>query len=211
MRLECPKCGVGISKENVALQQGLARCSSCDEYFRLAAHLRTDEEIRRSKKPLDTKVVIDQQQRSVWIPARGMNAGMLFPLIFVAFGLWSFIAGLVGGRDTISTFIVLLFPAIGAAMMVPSFTNISVVVGGTISVTWMAFGFVRTRKGSTRQLMRIAENTAYHRNYQPVYGVGLFFKEGTTITFGAELREEERKWLIGELQELTLQALAAGA
>lgn len=211
VRLECPKCGGAISKENVALQQGLARCSSCDEYFRLAAHLRTDEEIRRSQKSFDSKVVLDQQQRSVWIPARGVNAGMWFPLLFAGIGLVVLIAGLVGGWDTIPVFMVLFFLVVGVAMMVPSFTTISVVVGGTISVTWMALGFTRTKKGSTRQLMRIAENTVYQRNYQPVYGIGLFFKDGTTITFGSELREEERKWLIGELQELTLQALAAGA
>jgi len=110
-----------------------------------------------------------------------------------------------------ATFMVLIFLVAGVAMMVPSFTNISVAVGGTVSVTWMAFGFDRTRKGSTKQLMRIAENSVYQSNYQPVYGIGLFFKDGTTITFGSELREEERKWLIGELQEMTLQALATGA
>lgn len=193
------------------MQQGLARCSSCDEYFRLAAHLRTDEEIRRSRKPFDSKVVLDQQQRSAWIPARGVNSGLWFPLMFAGIGLVVFVTGLFSAWATMPTFMVLIFLVIGVAMMVPSFTNITVVVGGAISVTWMAFGFTRTRKCSTRQLMRIAENTIYHRNYQPVYGIGFFFKDGTTITFGSELREEERKWLIGELQEMTLQALSAGA
>lgn len=46
--------------------------------------------------------------------------------------------------------------------------------------------------------IRLAE--AYKQNDQPVYGVGIFFKNRiTALTFGSALPEDEKAWLAGEL------------
>lgn len=96
--------------------------------------------------------------------------------------------------------LVLLF-----TIALPRFTPITVTVGPVIAVHRTVLGVTRARSGRLTDLMRITENAVYQRNYQPVYGIGLFFKDGTKITFGSTLTEEERKWLIGELHEMVLQ------
>jgi hypothetical protein len=53
-------------------------------------------------------------------------------------------------------------------------------------------------------LNKITESVAYTENYQPVYGIGLFFNNERKVVFGSGLKEEERKWLIGELNEMKI-------
>jgi hypothetical protein len=59
-----------------------------------------------------------------------------------------------------------------------------------------------TRKRQTQGLDTITEEVVYKKNYQPVYGIGLFFRNQSKLKFGSALKAEERRWLIGELYEM---------
>lgn len=193
------------------MQQGIARCGACDEYFRLATHLRSDEEIRRSVKPSYSKVVLEEgmDPSRIRIPARGWSWDLWFPATFLLIALVVVAFGFARGEGFTVPFISIVFGLVALAMALPNFLHITIVLGPTITVTWRAWGLARTRRGRMRDLMKITENVVYRRNYQPVYGVGLFFKDGSSITFGSSLKEEERKWLIGELHELVIKSRSA--
>jgi hypothetical protein len=60
MKLTCPKCNSVISNDHVNIREGVAHCVTCQEYFRIADHLRDDEELRRVSKPYYSKVTIHQ-------------------------------------------------------------------------------------------------------------------------------------------------------
>ena len=172
------------------MQQGIARCGACDEYFRLAAHLRTDEEIRRSVKPSYSWVVLEggQDQSIIRIPARGWSWDLWFPATFLIFAVVVVAFGYARGEGFTISFISIVFGLVALAMALPNFLHITIVLGPNTTVTWRAWGLARTRRGRTRDLMKITENVVYRRNYQPVYGVGLFFRDGSIITFGSALK-----------------------
>jgi len=205
VELECPKCGVEISKRDIWLPIGSARCARCNEHYRIAAIVRRDELLPRSEKPHFSQVQIDPHldHPTVHIPASGWQMDLwgiaLFMGLFFGVGVFQ----LVKGHHPMVNYLLLLVPVmIMMAFALPSYAHTRVVFGPTITVTWTFMAWSRSKSGMARDLVKISDSVAYEVNEEPVHGIGLFFKNGKKITFGSRLKEEERKWLIRELSEI---------
>jgi uncharacterized protein YebE (UPF0316 family) len=72
----------------------------------------------------------------------------------------------------------------------------------TIELIRELFGLRYRKVRQISNLNKITESVVYTQNYQPVYGIGLLFNNEKKLVFGSGLKEEERKWLIGELYEM---------
>lgn len=211
MKLACPKCHSPIASEHVNIREGVASCSTCHEYFRIADYLRDDEEVRRLSKPNYSKVTIDQfpNNHLVTIPPAGWNGTAVFLTIFALLWnviSWPFLLFHDSFDDDFWSFII-IFPAIGVVLIL---ITIFAVNGRayinfnreTVEVVWQLFGARYRRVRQTSNLDKITESVAYTKNNQPVYGIGLLFHNEKKVVFGSSLKEEERKWLIGELYEM---------
>lgn len=207
MKLICPKCYTKIDQNHLNILEGVASCSVCNEVFRIADHLRSDEELSRIKKPHYSEVQFKNRygEAKLIIPPEGWNGNALFFLFFALIwnGLtWSFLI-----EEKHPSFFLIPFCLIGILLI----AILIYVINGKTSVTLnrekieikrSIFGWAHTSKRQTKNLKKITEDVMYTKNYQPVYGIGLYFSKESKLKFGSSLKEEERKWIIGELYEL---------
>lgn len=208
MKLSCPKCSAEIPDNQVNFNEGIGRCIKCGEYFKIASYLRNSEEIRRIKKPLYSNVTIDSNYNSytITIPPTGWAGPTFFFLLFAGFWnvavFFAFFNG-VGFKTGLFLIPFVIIGIVTAATFFLYLRGITVIEFNkeNISVAWKLFGLKHKRTRNSRDLERITEDVIYNKNYQPVYGIALFFKGDTKLKFGSNLKEEERKWLIGELYE----------
>jgi hypothetical protein len=213
MKLICRKCNSEIPTDQVDIHEGLARCTICEEYFKVADFLRDDEELRRIKKPFYSKVSIDQvlQAHLVTIPPNGWNGTAIFMFLFAL--IWNGVSWPVlffteAVKEVPSIFFI-VFPLIGLLTIFYFFFILRGIVyiyfnQQTIELVWQLFGIRFRRIRQTANLNKITESVVYTKNYQPVYGIALLFNKERRVVFGSGLKEEERKWLIGELYEMKI-------
>ncbi|MES2134371.1 MAG: hypothetical protein V4506_18635 [Bacteroidota bacterium] len=208
MKLNCPKCSTEIPNNQVNFSEGIGRCIKCDEYFKIANYLRNSEEIRRIKKPLYSNITIDSNYNThkITVPPAGWTGSTFFFLLFAGFWNIGVFFAFFNGLDFKTGLFLVPFVIIGIGTATTFFLflrGITVIEFNkeNISVTWQLFGLKYKRTRNSRDLDRITEDVIYNKNYQPVYGIGLFFRGDTKLKFGSNLKEEERKWLIGELHE----------
>lgn len=207
MKLICQNCQATIAKENINLQEGIANCTQCHEFFRIADYLTSNEELRRLPKPYYSKVDVIKKrgETSFVIPSSGWTETNVFFLTIVLMlnvVTWSAFFS----QTTPNVIVLPLF--FGAVISLVLFLfmlygNTTITVNSSqlmVKRSLAGLGYTRTR--NTKMLDRITEDVVYSKNYQPVYGVGLYFKDKGKIKFGSNLKEEERKWIIGELYEL---------
>lgn len=211
MKLTCQKCQSGISHDHVNIREGVAYCGTCEEYFRIADYLRDDEEVRRISKPYYSKATVDRMLNNhlVTIPAAGWNGTAVFFLLFAL--IWNGVSWpvLLFTDSFESGFwpFVIIFPLTGILVILFMLFIINGIVyinfnRQTVEVVWQLFGLRYRKVRQTSNLSKITESVVYTKNYQPVYGIGLLFNKEKKIVFGSSLKEEERKWLIGELYEM---------
>jgi hypothetical protein len=213
MKFTCRKCNSEIPNDHVNVREGLAHCTICEEYFKVADFLRDDEELRRIKKPFYSKVTIDQvlQAHLVTIPPDGWNGTAIFMFLFAL--IWNGVSWPVlffaeSFKEAHAVFFI-VFPLIGLLTLFFFFFILKGIVYinfnlQTIELVWQLFGIRFRRIRQTANLNKITESVAYTKNYQPVYGIGLLFNNERKVVFGSGLKEEERKWLIGELYEMKI-------
>lgn len=207
MKLICQNCQATIAKENINLQEGIANCTQCHEFFRIADYLTSNEELRRLPQPHYSKVNVirGRGETTFVIPSSGWTGTTIFFLVFTTF--WNLITWSFVFSQTAPLLMIIPFCVVG---MITFFIFLFMLKGNTtvnvnlnqLTVKWALYGFGYTRTRNTKMLDRITEDVVYSKNYQPVYGVGLYFKDKGKIKFGSNLKEEERKWIIGELYEL---------
>ena len=228
MKLICPKCNSKIDQSNINVNQGIGHCQSCSEIIRLADHLHSNEEIRRSEKPFFTKISIDKPAGNfiINIPPKGfdLKASLLSLGVIIFFATVSvFISGenevlksitinnffekiktipladLLNGSNIFYMLIpFILFPVISSMVLK---TQVTINKDQT-KIAWSFLGLRYSQRSETRDLNKITEHVMYTQNYEPVYGVALIFKKGRKIKFGSKLTEDERKWIIGEIYEI---------
>ncbi len=206
MKLICEKCNTTILAESINLQEGICHCKSCNEFFKIADFIDSDEEVRRTPKPLNTKVKIWEDYDKTFIEMRysKINWFMLFFTVVWNVISWSFIfsgqlsesgaAFLIFPFIGLVTFFIFFYRSYGISLITISKENI------LIKKSLLNIGITKTK--TTQQLNKITESVVYEQNYQPVYGVELQFTDEPSVKFGSMLDEAERKWLIGELYEL---------
>jgi hypothetical protein len=212
MKLICQKCKADIQQSHINLKEGFANCTSCNEFFRIADFLRNDEEIRRIKKPHYSKVELNKSlnKNTISIPPTGWNGTAFFFLFFSL--LWNGIswAVLLLNKESFPTlfsipFIMIGILTIGFLLFILNGTTQVIVDMNQFVVKWSLFGLSYSKARDTKKLIKITEDVIYTKNYQPIYGIGLYFDKQTKVKFGSSLKEEERKWLIGELYEIKHQ------
>jgi hypothetical protein len=114
MKISCPNCSRTIPAADVALDKGWAKCTACDEVFRLADLVEgypAEERLEViCERPFDARVVLkrDGEQLTIHVPplgvglpAVGLLAFAVFWLGFIAF--WTMGAlGLIFGRGNVN-------------------------------------------------------------------------------------------------------------
>ena len=86
MKLICPKCNSNIDQSNINIKKGIGLCQSCSEVIKLADHLHSNEEIRRSEKPFYSKISTLKEAGNfiIKIPPKGLSLKTaLTPLCFI--------------------------------------------------------------------------------------------------------------------------------
>lgn len=210
MKLLCPKCGTQIASHNVNMQEGIAYCSDCNEFFRIADFLDSDEELRRIQKPHYSKVRSTNTglKYTLSVPPAGWT-GVAFFLLFFAV-IWNGVTW--GSFAAVEDFDWFLVPFVLVGLLVTAILLFTVYVQTELTIEpeeirakWLVLGLTYVRKRKTANLIKITETVMYTQNYQPVYGVGMLFEGEGKLSFGSKLKEEERKWLIGELYDVKAQ------
>jgi hypothetical protein len=207
MKLICQNCNTEIGKSNVNLEEGVASCPNCNDYFRIADFLRSDEELRRIKKPHYSNIEFNKRRGKyvLFIPPTGWTSTafsfLLFSLIWNGVS-WSFLFINESPALFLLPFCVIGILTIGILLFTLNGNTTVRISEANIIVKWSLFGLGYSKTRKTSGLDKITEDVIYSQNYQPVYGVGLYFKQEGKIKFGSNLKEEERKWVIGELYEL---------
>ncbi|MCP4422627.1 MAG: hypothetical protein GY805_38950 [Chloroflexi bacterium] len=214
MKLICKQCQRPISKEHTNIQEGICFCEDCGEFFSIAPFLRFGDIIEKIEQPDYSEVKFLTKDNAIGfvLPPGGWKkaSGLQFIFIFVWsafawFGLFHFIES---GRDIVEIIIALvlslagigfivwlLFRLLGTARLLVDKTH--------VIIAWRLFGLDYTRKGKTADITNVGVDFVYEENYRPVYGVGIKFKDGKYIKFGAFLSEEEKKWIVGEILTFT--------
>jgi len=80
------------------------------------------------------------------------------------------------------------------------FMHIEVFIGnGRLSVSRILFGLRLSKSCALQDVESIKHGVAYKRNYQPVYGIQVLYKPTGKMIFGSHLRNDEREWLMAEM------------
>ena len=206
MKFICPNCESSIHKSNVNIKEGIAQCVSCDEVFRIADFI-NGKEIRRTEKPIYTKVQIEDSSDKlvITIPPVGWNQRTIFLTLFAL--ILSFIPFFNTELKGFVLFIGIV--SLWCTVIYRLVRRLKITMDSKyIKVQWFALIYLHARKGKTKRLKEVTEEVLYTNNYEPMYGIGLIFKGGDKIKFGSHLNEGERKWLIGELYEKRRQLIS---
>lgn len=209
MKLTCPKCSNPIGSADANLSEGVCVCPHCQEFFKISGLLTEDIEVTRVAKPLHTQVefVADRETLGFIVPSgrsRGAGFFLLFFALFWNSITWLGFAGAIAKFEIIPILFLIPFILIG---LLVALACVYVFFGEfTFSIDrrecraiWSVFKWNFTRKATTAQINGVVEDVVYRKNYQPVYGIAI--KHGnSTLKFGSDLNDEERKWLIGEIR-----------
>lgn len=208
MKLVCPKCKSELKQNEINIETCIAHCRLCNEVFKIAEYLRGNEEVRRALKPVHSNVSIEVigEESVITIPKRGWTTQAMATLGFSI--LWNaIILGCIFAGKESPDFFLYIFVLIGIMLVLYSFflrgCEIAIRYGRkSISVTWqfLKLKYIKTNEGMA--LEKVTEEVVYTRNYQPVYGIAMYFRYNRKIKFGTWLNEDERKWLIGEIYEI---------
>lgn len=208
MKLTCPKCNAEIPSSGINIKEGIANCAHCNELFKIAQFLKDDEELRRIKKPHYSKVELSESKDGwiVKIPPSGWSGTTFFMLLFAL--VWGFAWVLILFNETPNKYIavsslILLDIVFWGMMLFTIKGTVQLKIDASVTqVRWSLFGVGYGKKRMTKNLEKITQDVLYTKNDNPVYGIGLFFNNEGKVKFGSMLKEEERKWLIGELYEI---------
>ncbi len=214
MELICPNCKTEILNSNVSIAEAVASCVSCSKSFKIA-ELTNNEQIIRIQKPFYSKIQIEDNLGSHTIKMKiadwDNHKKDLLIIIFSNFFVWFMYYLLILNSKNSKDF-ALIFPTIilGFFILITtlSFFNFWYRVLGQIqinfntefvSVKWSCLKLCYTQQKNTIDLTTITEVPIYNGQKR---GVEFCFKKSERIKFGYYLQQEERKWLIGELNEL---------
>jgi hypothetical protein len=211
MKLLCPNCGTNFSDKDVNIQEGIAHCDPCQENFKIANFLLDNEVARRMSKPDFSNVTIESDNNSstIVIPAAGWTRGTIATLVIAVF--WnafniSWIL-LTGSKLGISLLVTTILGVFGIVLLFQFFNllngkTIVFLDKHNISAYRILFGINHGDIKSTKALTKIIETIPHGDDDTHIPAIAFVFKDSSQISFGSQLTKEERKWLIGELNEM---------
>jgi hypothetical protein len=223
MKVVCPKCNQPIPVEGVNVAKGIAFCTPCAEAFSIGTIVR-NEPVRLAQ-PENTKVVLTRAggKIAVALPKGGFSGIGCFFLFFSLFWnsiTWTmFIANLLGmlktrnslgkmvaqGFDFVALLFLTPFVLIGAGALAAAlyciYGEVTLAMDrDNVLFQRQVFGWKWERSYPFSDIKDIRLTEAYQQNKVPVYGIGIHLhSKPMALTFGSNLSDEEKDWLLGEL------------
>ncbi len=204
MKLLCPKCLNEIPKASVNLDEGFATCPECDEYFRVADHIRLAGRLSRVDKPLVTSIIEektdDEVQYSVKHPA---NQFLLLTtvLVMATAGITIIRSGFV--LTTLVYIIPLALLFVGLLLQNRYGRKTLRITRDELMLEQQLFGY---RMGKTRKLAdlkAIFEGVEVDSRQNQKHHIVLAFETAQPLRLGYRLTHDERVWLMGEMYAVT--------
>jgi len=223
VKVVCPKCSQPIPSDGVNVSKGIAYCKPCEEAFTLGTIVQNAP--ARVVQPADTRVVLTSagDKIAVALPRGGFKGiGCFFTFFSLIWNgvTWTiFGANLMGllktqnssgnmvaqGFDLFVFLFLIPFILIGAGTLAAAFYCIY----GEVTLAMdrdnvlfqrQVFGWKWERSYLLSDVTDIRLTEAYKQNDVPVYGVGIHLSsKKMPLTFGSNLSDEEKNWLLGEL------------
>jgi hypothetical protein len=223
VKIVCPKCSQQIPADGVNVAQGIAFCKLCAEAFSIGTLVRNEP--ARLAQPENTKVVLTRagDKIAVALPRGGFRgAGCFFTFFSLIWNgiTWPiFIAnllGLVKTQNSSGNMVAQGFDVFVALFLIPfilvglvTFCAALYCIYGEVTLAMdreqvlfqrQVFGWKWERTYPLADITDIRLTEAYKQNDEPVYGVGIHLSsKRMPLTFGSNLSDEEKNWLVGEL------------
>jgi hypothetical protein len=210
MKLICNQCQSIISPKNTNVPDGVCFCEKCGEFFRIASFLLFGDVIERIERPdySNVEMVASPNAIGFVLPPLGWKGRTINFLAGTLFGnamIWFLSFDFVNEAGGIMTLLILPFILAGVGLVLTFLFhlkgNVTLLINHSqVSVSWGLFGFEYAKKGKTLDITDIGVDVVYSQSYQPVYGVGIKFKDDKYIKFGSTLSDQEKKWIVGEIR-----------
>ena len=209
MKLICNYCKSEIEGDGINISKGIAHCKACDNVFEIADHVRGEEALRRTPKPLDTKITITEhpQYTSVVFPEKAPNPltalGIMASLIAIT------LLYVIDNKE-IDTTLMLVGLLIGgvAFTLVQTCLRLEVRMNEThIVIIRSVLGIKYKSRMQLRHLKEVQNKVRASHNGHLFYSIA-FVGYNIELTFGSNLTEDERNWLIGEFYTMRDEYLA---
>ncbi len=223
--VDCPECGEKLhlpAKMPAEGADAVISCQHCswrDSISNLIRHSQGNYLAPKEHKPKGCKIMESTEgETHTWLipPKRRPN----FLMFFSAF--WLFVTGiitvtfLVGGMreassgESVATWagILFLFPfwviglVTGYIGLRLAFTELILRVDGEeVLLMRKFFKRVRMQKIPLKNIDGVSMKMAYKQNDTPVYHLVLSNHDGKDIKIGSDLKHDEKRWMLGQLQK----------
>jgi len=218
-QMPCPECGE--AQKVPPRQTEVATCTACgfrgshNEWAIRLLNAEDEGYPNPDIPPADTRITRKELAPGTvaWeIPPSGKAGGLLgFGIIWTAFICFWTVGVILGsdegdGGNLTGPLFSIPFWAVGIGMLYfglrAKYAFHLLMVDPKTVVLARSFFKRTSRKALRRSTLKSAEKKEfYQQNYTPVYGVEIKGKDGK-IRFGTTLREEEKNWLVADLQRI---------
>ena len=217
----CPQCS---TKMALGRREPILTCGTCGfrasrtEWIlhRFKTESPEDQTADPDQPPANTKIVRRELNDNTiaWeVPPSGNSSGMLFfAILWTGFiALWTTLAliGTIQSEDAegmIFPLFSLPFWAVGIGMLYfglrAKFAVHLFLVDSKEFIMVRSFFNRKTRKALQRSTLKwVKKKEFYQQNYTPVYGIEIRGEDGK-VRFGTTLTEEEKLWLVADMQRV---------
>ncbi len=209
MKVHCPHCKAELPADSINIAKGIAHCRPCNEIIDLSAFDMGGEDVALVEKPEWSKIesFVTRDEMGLILPPLGFRGVTLFFLMFTTFWnaiSWTmFIASLNSG-ELGGTLFMIPFLAIGAITFAIFLYllkgEVAILINrNEVSISRTIFGKSFSKVRSYDDLQGVSMVECYRSNDVPKYGIGLDFKGASDIKFGSTLKEEEKQWILSEV------------
>ncbi|PWJ30951.1 hypothetical protein [Sediminitomix flava] len=205
MKLNCPKCESPIQSEDVNTVEDFAICMECDEYYQISEDLMNNESYKKTVKPLNTNITIlelvDKIKCDLQPKPYYKFLSNTFPSFLVFISLVFMFSPDVDNRINLIVKISLIYSLIA---IIKLFLKYDLRIDEKdIEFKTSIFGIGIKKNRKTKWFKSIEESEVYDsKSEKSSSRISLKFKYQDDINFGSNLEQEERRWLISELEYL---------
>jgi len=209
MKLICNYCKSEIEGDGINISKGIAHCKACDNVFNIADEIRGEETLRRYPKPEDTSITITEhaQYTSVVFPENKPDSLTAFGVIASLVALT--LLCLIENKEP-NTTLMLVGLLIGGIVftLVQTCLRLEIRMNKShIVIIRSVLGIKYKSRMQLRHLKEVQNKARVSDSGHLYYGIA-FVGFNIELTFGSNLTEEERNWLIGEFYTMRDEYLA---
>lgn len=204
MKLLCPKCLNEIPKAAVNIEEGFATCPECDEYFRIADHIKLAGRLSRVDQPLVSQVKTEKQNDEVQFSvAHPPNQFLVLTtlLIFATFVITVIRTGFV--LTTLVYLIPLTLLFVGLLLQNRYGRKTLRITRDELMLEQQLFGYRLGKKRRLSDIKAIFEGVEHDAKQKQLHPVVIAFHTAQPLRFGYRLTHDERVWLMGEIYAIT--------